>query len=216
MEHKNIKDDFHKERIERLVESFKDRGISSYFAKNKEDARNYILNLIPENSTIGFGGSVTVSEIGLRDELLNRNYRVFNQYEKGITKEESLTRRKYGITADFFITGSNAITEDGCIINIDGTGNRIAGISFGAETVFIIVGRNKITPDIETGIWRIMNITAPMNVRRLDIKDAPCFEDGYCSYCNSQSRICNQIHIIERSHSKDRINVVILNEDLGF
>lgn len=216
MDIKRIRDDFEEERINRLMECLNERGISSHYAKNYEDAVEYILKNIPEDATIGFGGSVTVTEIGLRDALLAGNYQVFNQYEEGITRDESSKRRREGITSDFFITGTNAITEDGCIINIDGTGNRLAGIAYGGKKVFIVIGANKIVRDVDAGIYRIMMITAPMNVRRLNITEPPCYEDGYCTDCSSPKRICNQIHILERGHPKGRITVVILNESLGF
>jgi len=211
-----IREDFIVKRIDRLIKRFEERGISSYFAKDRDDAVRYVLENIPDESTIGFGGSVTVSEIGLRDALLNGNYRVYDQYEKDISKEESNSRRRAGITADFFVAGTNAITEDGTLINIDGMGNRLAGIAHGGKKVYIVIGTNKLVANIEDGIWRTMNITAPMNVKRLNIKDPPCYEDGFCSDCTSEGRICNQIHILERCNPPGRITVIILNEYLGF
>jgi L-lactate utilization protein LutB len=127
---------------------------------------------------------------------------------------DMLERRRRALLVDLFITGTNAVTETGKLVNLDMIGNRVAGITFGPKHVIVIVGRNKIVPDIEDAMLRIKNFAAPANSMRLD-KKTPCVKTSMCEECRSIDRICNNWTITEKSFPKGRIKVVLINEDLG-
>jgi hypothetical protein len=125
-----------------------------------------------------------------------------------------LERRRRSLLVDLFITGTNAVTETGKLVNLDMTGNRVAGITFGPRNVIILAGRNKVVPDIEDAMQRIKNYAAPANAMRLD-KKTPCVKTSICEECRSLDRICNTWTITEKSFPKGRIKIVLINEDLG-
>lgn len=190
-------------------------GITAYIARTPEDARKKALSLIKKGAAVGFGGSRTVGEIGLLDNLRKGKYKLLDQYDASLSKAESMEQRKKGTHAEYFVSGSNAVTEDGKLVNIDGLGNRLAGFCFGPDKVIIVVGRNKVVPDVHAAIDRVRNVAAPMNAKRFGLR-TPCVTTGRCSDCDSPQRICNLTLIIEKQRIKDRISVVLVNEDLGF
>ncbi|HIJ68795.1 MAG TPA: lactate utilization protein, partial [Deltaproteobacteria bacterium] len=128
--------------------------------------------------------------------------------------EEMLERRRRSLLVDLFITGTNAVTETGKLVNLDMLGNRVAGITFGPRNVIILAGRNKVVPDIEDAMMRVKNYAAPANAMRLD-KKTPCVKTSICEECRSLDRICNTWTITEKSFPKGRIKIVLINEDLG-
>jgi len=140
---------------------------------------------------------------------------VLDTFDKSISKEDMVERRRQALLTDLFITGANALTEDGWLVNLDMIGNRVAAITFGPKNVVIIVGRNKVVPGLEEAFDRIKDYTAPVNTMRLD-KKTPCRKTGICHDCGSPDRICNYWGITEKSFPKGRIKVVLVNEDLGF
>jgi len=139
---------------------------------------------------------------------------VLDTYDKKASPEEIMARRRQALLADLFITGANAVTETGKLVNLDMIGNRVAAITFGPRNVVILAGRNKIVPDVEEAMVRIKEYTAPTNAMRLD-KKTPCAKTSYCEECKSPDRICNHWTITEKSFPKGRIKVVLVNEALG-
>ena len=135
-------------------------------------------------------------------------------FDKTVSREEGWERRRQSLLADLFITGTNAVTESGMLVNLDMIGNRVGGITFGPKNVIILVGRNKIVSALEDAMMRIKNYTAPANAIRLNMK-TPCVKTSYCEECKSKERICNTWAITEKSFPKGRIKVVLINEDLG-
>jgi hypothetical protein len=129
--------------------------------------------------------------------------------------DEMIELRRKSLLVDLFITGTNALTETGKLVNLDMIGNRVAAIAFGPKSVVILAGRNKIVPDIEEATFRVKNYAAPVNAMRLD-KKTPCAETSFCHDCKSPDRICNSWTIVEKSFPKGRIKVILINEDLGF
>jgi L-lactate utilization protein LutB len=202
-------------RLEGVRKALEANGMEAAVVNSGEEARRLVLEAIPEGSSVGLGGSRTVEEIGLLAALRESGYNLFDQYREGLTPGESVAMRKQGTHADFFVSGSNAITDDGKIVNVDGMGNRLAGFCFGPGRVFIVAGRNKIVSDVEVALDRIRNVAAPMNARRFGAR-TPCATTGRCSDCDSPGRICNLTLIIEKQRSRGRIKVVLVNEDLGF
>ena len=176
------------------------------------------LSVIPQLKvkTVSWGGSMTVVASGVYEALKQRtDLTLIDTYDRTVSPEESMNRRRQALAADLFVMGSNAVTETGTLVNLDMFGNRVAGLTFGPKNVIVLVGRNKIVDDIEEAMYRIKNYAAPVNAARLD-KKTPCVKTGYCDDCKSPDRICNTWTITEKSYPKGRIKVVLINEDLGF
>ena len=202
-------------RMRRVKKALQRNGIKAYVVKSGDEGRKKALSLIRKRASIGLGGSRTSMEIGLLDALRNGDYVLFDQYAPGLNLENSREVRKQGTHAEYFVSGSNAITDDGKLVNIDGLGNRLAGFCFGPEKVIIVAGRNKIVADVDAAIDRVKNVAAPMNARRFGL-DTPCAKSGKCGDCSSPQRICSLTLIIEKQKAKDRMAVILINQDLGF
>lgn len=179
-----------------------------------EEATKKALTEIKEGASIGFGGSYTVREIGLLSALQQGNYRLFNQYKEGLTREEQLELRRQGLLADYYITGTNAITEQGELVNIDGIGNRVAAQIFGPKQVFIFAGTNKIVADVPAALERIRTIAAPRNAQRFGL-DVPCLHGEDCSLCPPEKTLCNIVTIIRRQRTP-RIKIFLILDTLGY
>jgi hypothetical protein len=209
------------ERIRQLISKLAENNIPAVWVKGRKEAFETVMGMIPEQSTVGFGDSVTLRQIGVVEALENGNYTYLNPWKPGITARESLHLKKRALTSDVFITGANAITLDGKIVNVDGHGNRVAAMLFGPDKVVVVIGINKIVGDLEAALKRIKSEAAPLNVKRHSEFDPapPCAETGTCSDCSSPWRICNKTVIIERQFNNDKykpvITVVIVGERLG-
>ena len=152
---------------------------------------------------------------GLYDRLKdNKEFEVLDTFDKSGSNAEILERRRQALLVDLFITGTNAITEIGQLVNLDMIGNRIGALTFGPKWVIILVGRNKLVANLDEAMYRIKNYVAPANSMRLD-KKTPCAKTSYCEECKSPDRICNTWTITEKSFPKGRVKVVLINEDLG-
>jgi len=188
-----------------------------HIAENVDAAKKIVREIVPRTGakSISWGGSVTYVQTGLYQELKDYpGIEVLDTYEKGVPPEEMLERRRRSLLVDLFVTGTNAVTETGKLVNLDMTGNRVAGITFGPRNVIILVGRNKVVPDIEDAMLRVKNYAAPANAMRLG-KKTPCVKTWICEECRSIDRICNTWTITEKSFPKGRIKIVLINEDLG-
>lgn len=203
-------------RIADLIEVLKERDFDAVMAKDKDDARRIVMDMIPEGSKIAVGGSVTLNETGILDEIRSDKYNFIDRYN---TKsfEEMLDKYREGYYADVFVSSTNAITMEGQLVNIDCTGNRTSQIVFGPKKVIIVAGVNKIVENIEEGIKRAKSI-APMNARRITHK-VPCATDDNikCSECRSNARVCNVTSIVDGCHYfPKRITVVMVPENIGY
>jgi len=201
--------------LEETARALEKNGFDVHLASDPEEARGIALSLIPKGATVGLGGSETVRETGLLEALREGEYDLKDQYEEGIDRVENMRRRRAGLTADFFVTGSNAVTEDGCLVNVDGIGNRVAALAFGPERAIVVVGRNKLVPDVDAGFRRIREVAAPRNAVRFK-QNTPCTKDGKCHDCNHPERICNIYQVIRRVRLSGRISVILVDADLGF
>lgn len=193
-----------------IIKNLKKRNMNGYYCTSKEDALKKALEIIPENSSIGWGGSVTLDQIGLIQALKDGNYEAIDRMQKA-PKEQAARI----FNADFFLMSTNAITLDGELINVDGRANRICYLCYGPEHVLIIAGMNKVVPDVKSGIQRVRNMAAPPNTTRLN-KNTPCARFGRCMDCLEPDCICNQILITRRSGSPERIHVILVGEELGY
>lgn len=193
-----------------IINNLKKRNMNGYYCASKEDALKKALEIIPENSSIGWGGSVTLDQIGLIQALKDGNYEAIDRMQKD-PKEQAARI----FNADFFLMSTNAITLDGELINVDGRANRICYLCYGPEHVLIIAGMNKVVPDVKSGIQRVRNMAAPPNTTRLN-KNTPCAQFGRCMDCLEPDCICNQTLITRRSGSPERIHVILVGEELGY
>jgi L-lactate utilization protein LutB len=183
-------------------------------AKAREIVQKEIISRIDIKS-VSWGGSMTFMATGLYEAIKDDpDLEVLDTFDKSISGDESLELRRRALLADLFITGTNAVTENGVLVNLDMTGNRVAGITFGPKYVVILVGRNKIVPELDDAMFRIKNYAAPVNAMRLN-KKTPCAVTSFCQECNTPERVCNSWAITEKSFPKGRIKVVLINEDLG-
>jgi len=190
-------------------------GMRAYVTQDRKDALKKALSLIKKGSTVGLGGSRTAAEVGLLDALRKGRYELYDQYGDGHTAAEKMEIRKRGTHAEFFVCGSNAITEDGKLVNIDGVGNRLSAMCYGPDKVIVVAGRNKLVRDVDAAIDRVRNVAAPMNARRFGL-DTPCARTGRCAECSSPQRICSLTLIVEKQKFKNRMHVILINEELGF
>lgn len=204
------------EKIQQLLNVLEAKNFSAHFAHSSIEAKDLVLSLIPKGSTVGIGNTLSLREIGLFQELLSGNYNFINQFESEISSEENLNRRRHSLLSDVYITGTNAITMNGELINIDGKGNRVAAMMFGPKKVIVLAGKNKIVND-ENEAWdRLRGTTAPNLASHLGRK-TPCVSTKSCTNCSSPERICRFYTIIHSQMpiDKDRIHIVLINEDLG-
>jgi len=212
-------DNFWRTRLTDLKKVLDSNNFQTFVVENTDEAKKIVLEkIIPETSptSVSWGGSLTFTATGLYDTLKKRSdLKVLDTFEKNLAPEESLERRRQSLLVDLFITGSNAVTETGQLVNLDMIGNRIGGITFGPKHVIILAGRNKIVPDLDAAMFRIKNYAAPVNTMRLD-KKTPCAKTSYCEECKSPDRICNTWTITEKSFPKGRVKVILINDDLGF
>lgn len=206
-------------RLQRLKKSLEANNFDVYIAENKDLAKKMAYEtIIPAMTpqTISWGGSMTFIGTGLYESLKNDpRYTVLDTYDKSLSPEQSLQRRRESLLVDLFVTGTNAVTESGHLVNLDMIGNRVAALTFGPKHVLILVGRNKIVADREAARARIKDYAAPVNVMRLD-KKSPCGKTGRCEDCSSPDRICNTWTITEKCFPKQRVKVVLINENMGF
>lgn len=197
-----------------VIKNMEKRQMKGYYAKDKKEALSILLSLIPEGSSIGYGGSVSLSEIGALEALSGENYNLIVR-ENAKTTEETEKAFKDILFSDFFLMSSNAITVDGELVNVDGRGNRVAFLAYGPKNVILVCGMNKISPDVDSAIKRIKTVAAPMNAVRLN-RSTPCAVTGVCGNCQSPDCICANTVITRRSHINGRINVILVGEELGF
>jgi L-lactate utilization protein LutB len=204
-------------RLADLKDALETNNFEVHIADNVDAAKKTVREILSATKakSMSWGGSMTYVQTGLYQELKDYpGVEVLDTYEKGITPEQMMERRRRALLVDLFITGTNAVTETGKLVNLDMTGNRVAAINYGPLNVIILVGRNKVVPDLEDAMLRIKNYAAPANAMRLD-KKTPCVKTSICDECRSPDRICNIWTITEKSFPKGRIKIVLINEDLG-
>ena len=197
-----------------VIQQMKHRHINAYYCANSADAIKQVQELIPEGSSITWGGSLTIREMGLTAALKAGNYQVFDRDEIKTQAEKVEIYRK-AFSCDYYLTSANAITEDGLIVNIDGSGNRVAAITWGPEHVIFVVGMNKVCHDLEAAMSRARHLAAPVNATRIGCK-TPCQVDGICHSCHSTECICNYLHVMRNSYPAGRHTVILVGEEWGY
>ena len=197
-----------------IIKKLAARNMTGYYASNREEALKIALSLIPEGSTVAQGGSMTVSEIGLRQALKEGNYDYLDR-EVARTPEDKKKLEERAFTADVFIGSVNAISEDGILVNIDGNSNRVSAYAYGPKKLVLVAGMNKVAADFDAALKRARNEAATINAQRFGLS-TPCSKTGTCMNCLSPDTICCQFLITRFSKHKDRIHVILVNDSLGF
>lgn len=217
-----------RQRIDRTAAALERHGFTVYRAEDRWGAADLVESLLEKGCTVGVGGSATLDECRIIELLRSPEYRFIDRYEPGLSREAIGRRNVEALSADVYITGSNAVTEDGFLYNVDGNGNRIAAIAFGPASVIIIVGSNKIVRDLDEAVARVKSDAAPANCKRLSC-DTYCAAEGRCvslgdpekatrlgQGCSSDTRICCDYLVCGPQRNKGRIKVIIVDEPLGF
>ena len=196
-----------------LVKAMKKRQFDAYYCSTAEEAVEKVLELIPAGDVVSWGGVATVDELGIKDRLRQRNQPVIDR-DTAKTPDERMDMLRQALTCDTFLMSSNAISEDGQLVNIDGMGNRVAAMCFGPRQVVVVAGMNKVLGTLDDAVARARNIAAPANAQRFGIK-TPCGLTGQCGDCTSPDCICSKLVVTRFCMPAGRIKVVLVGEDLG-
>ncbi|GFK92432.1 hypothetical protein NNJEOMEG_00257 [Fundidesulfovibrio magnetotacticus] len=206
-------------RLEETAKALRKNNFAAHVAADMQQAKELVLNtLIPriQPGSVAFGGSMTITESGLYDQVKALpGLAFFDTYNYALPPAEMIELRRQALLCDLFITSTNAVTAQGALVNLDGTGNRVAALTFGPKKVIVLAGRNKICPDEYAAMERIRDVAAPVNAARLSRK-TPCTATHRCEDCPSPERICNTWTIHVKCAPKERTTVILINEELGF
>lgn len=199
-----------------MVKNLEKKGYKALYVATADEAKYSVMELIPEGASVGIPGSVTIRELGLLEELEKRGNQVVHHWDPSLAGEERLKRLRDELLCDVFLASANAITIDGTIVNIDGNGNRVAGMAWAMGKIIYVIGMNKVCPgDVDAAIARVKNFATPPNAMRLNIK-TPCASLGYCVDCDSPERVCRAMLVLERAPSGRECHVILVGETLGF
>lgn len=203
-----------------VIKRLEKRGMNAVYVHTGAEAKAAVLDLIPAPCSVIRCGSESVAQLDLWKAIEAKpGVDFINPYVAGLTPEESLALRAKGLNADVMVASTNALTLDGQLVNVDGIGNRVAAMCFGPKRVILVVGMNKVVGSLDAAMDRVRTVAAPINSLRVCAKaepKPPCFADGLCHQCVSPGKICNVWVIIEGQKFKDRLHVVLVEEDLGY
>ena len=202
-------------RGKKAVAALEKNGFAAAYFPDRISAAAHLISLIPDGAGVGLGGSMTIRAMDIEARLLQKGCTLLNHSKEGLSLEERLSVRRKQLTATVFLCSSNAVTMQGELVNVDGTGNRVAAMMFGPERVIIAVGTNKLTGGLEEAHARIRAVAGPVNNKRLNLQN-PCVQSGECMDCRNKSRICNLTTIISRRPPLTDMHVLVIGEDLGY
>ncbi len=203
------------QKCQKAVEALGTNGFTAVYCRTPGDARSYILEAAADAASIGFGGSMTITDLAVQQTLADQGKEILNHSSSALSRDQKMEIMRRQLTCDLFLSGSNALTISGELINIDATGNRVAAMFFGPRRVIVVVGRNKLvdgTP--QEAIQRVKQWATPPNAKRLSF-NTPCAKTGFCSNCNSPDRLCRVTTIIDRKPRFTDLRVLVVNADLG-
>lgn len=203
------------EKIKRTKEALEKNNYDVHVVNTKEDAAKIVEVIIERGSSVSFGGSMSVLESGVLNILRNGEYNLLDRYKEGLTSEDIGKIFSESFFSDYFLTSTNALTENGELVNLDGNGNRVAAMIFGPKKIIVIAGINKIVRDIDEAYERVRDEAAPINAKRLSRK-TPCSSVGKCMDCSSSERICNHLVVTYRQNTKGRGIVILVKENIGY
>lgn len=202
-------------RVDRTIESLKKKNMFGMYIEDKNLLFPLLDDLIPNDTIVGVGDSMTLFELGVIDYIRKKDVKFLDKYSDNLKSKDKKEIYRANFSADTFLTGTNAVTEKGELFNIDGNGSRVAPMMYGPDQVIVVVGTNKIVKDLEEAEKRVRQIAAPIDAKRLN-KNTPCTKIGFCVDCNHEERICNDFVVITGQFQKDRIKVLIVNDSLGY
>ena len=197
----------------RVVEALRRNHFEAYYFSNREEAVEKIMELIPAEDSVSWGGAATVDELGIKDLLRQRGQTLIDR--DAVPAEERMDMMRRGLTADTFLMSSNAITEEGELYNIDGNGNRVAALCFGPKSVIVVAGMNKVVADMDAAVSRVRHFAAPANVQRFAGNKTPCIVNGQCANCHGEDCICAYMVATRISRPAGKIKVILIGENLG-
>ena len=200
---------------QRMIKNLNRRHIEAYYCPTAAEAVKKVSELIPDGSSVTWGGSMTIRDMGIPQLLCNRGTLEVLDRDKAETPEEIQEIYLRAFISDVYLSSANAISEDGVIVNIDGNGNRVAAITWGPKKVIFVIGINKVAQTVEAALARARSTASPINAQRFDI-NTPCKTDGVCHNCNSTDCVCSYVHFLRNSRNKGRHVVVLVGEDLGY
>lgn len=212
---KHVDDWYDKSIANTTVEALKKNLFDATYFDTSKEALQYISEYIDKNSSVAFGGSVTVRGLGIIEMARKKGANIVDHGQEGLSADEKMQVMRAELTSDVFICSSNAVTMDGKIVNVDGIGNRVAAMSFGPRKVIVVVGTNKICKDEVAALQRIRHEAGPKNAKRLNLP-TPCTKVGTCMDCNNESRICRIYSVLRKKPMYTDIKIVIVGEKLGF
>lgn len=199
---------------ERMIKNLKRRNMQAYYCKTATEAVNKVSELIADGSSVTWGGSMTIRDMGIPQMLKNRGTLEVLDRDEVANPDEVVKIYERAFTADVYLSSANAISEDGVIVNIDGNGNRVAAITWGPKKVIFIIGINKVAQTVEAALQRARSTASPINAARFDVQ-TPCQVDGICHNCNSPESICNYVHFL-RNSPRGRHIVILVGDEFGF
>ena len=197
-----------------VAKALQDRFFEAWYFSDTAEAVEKIFSLIPKTDTVSWGGSLTMAALDLTNLVVDKGYKVIDR-DKAASPAERTELMRQALLCDTFLTGTNAITEDGQLVNVDGNGNRVAAMTFGPKQVIVVAGMNKVRKDLKTAYARARTIAAPANSQRFPNAKTPCNETGSCSDCCSPDSICSFIVNTRLCKPKGRIKVILIGKDLG-
>jgi len=198
-----------------LIKALESRHFAAYYCPTADAAVDQALALMPAGSSVSWGGSYTIDQIGLTKRIKEGPYKVLDRADVATPEEKQEIARRT-MFCDTFLTSFNSLSMDGVAFNIDGNGNRVAAIAFGPQQVIALVGMNKVCPDQATALARARNVAAPLNAIRFGITETPCTKTGICGDCHSEHCICCAVEELRMCKIPRRIKVVLIGEELGF
>lgn len=210
----DAKQKYYEKRGQILVRNLQQRHFDAHYCADKDAALQKALELIPEGASVGWGGALSATQIGLLEAVKAGPYRAIDR-DTAQSPQERVKLQKECLLSDVFVTGANALSLDGQMVNIDGMGNRVAAIVYGPESVLVIAGMNKVVDSLEDAVKRARTVAAPMNKQRFG-GSTPCITTGSCADCRCEDSICNQILITRNCRPAGRIRFIIVGEELGF
>ena len=198
----------------KVIKNLARRNIEAFYCPTSREAVDKLLEMIPQGSSVTWGGSMSIRDIGIPAALADAGK--YEVYDRDKAPDRAAATEIYlkAFSCDYYLSSANAITEDGVIVNIDGTGNRVAAITFGPRNVIFVIGMNKLTQNVDAALARARSLAAPVNTARFDIQ-TPCKLDGVCHNCLSDDCICNYIHYLRHS-PKGKHKVILVGESLGY
>ena len=198
----------------KVVQALKNRFFDAWYFDDPAEAADKAIALIPKDHVVSWGGSLTVSGLGIQERLAKEGYTLLDR-DKASGPEERMEIMRRALLCDTFLTGTNALSEDGQLVNIDGNGNRVAAMIFGPRQVIVVTGINKVAKTLDDAIVRARTIASPLNVQRFPGLQTPCNQTGSCANCASQNTVCNYFVTVRLCKPAGRIKVIVIGKDLG-